>query len=146
MTVRYDDDRKAWIVDNVTEISGTMFNNLLKWGQPYTPYDTGLFRHDIYDSGAAEPPIVVFKNADVLSNGFGQNVKLTDFDVVKKLGSESTGLNDGNYTLKQLQDMGLSRTGRSGDHVITTDLYVNQDKWGVRSELGSGNAAYFLDR
>ena len=35
MTVRYDDDRKAWIVDNVTEISGIMFNNLLKWGQPY---------------------------------------------------------------------------------------------------------------
>ncbi|WP_136661864.1 hypothetical protein [Nitratireductor sp. XY-223] len=33
MTIRYDNKRKAWIFDDIGEVTGAMFNNLLKWGQ-----------------------------------------------------------------------------------------------------------------
>ena len=58
MAIRFDRRRNAWMIDDVTEVTGTMFNNLLKWGQPYTPYDTGLFRPDAHDAGLAELPTV----------------------------------------------------------------------------------------
>ena len=78
-----------------TEVTGTMFNNLLKWGQPYTPYDTGLFRHDIYDAGLDRLPTVISNNKDVLSNGFGKYVRLTNFDIVKRLKKFEVDLPDG---------------------------------------------------
>ena len=96
----------------------------------------------MYDSGAAEPPKIVFNNEDVLMRGFGQRIELQDFDVIRNLRTKQMSLADGKYTLKQLQKLGLSKPGRSGDHVITTDLYLNQDRLGVSEELGAGNAAY----
>ena len=149
MTVRYDDDRKAWIVDNVTEISGTMFNNLLKWGQPYTPYDTGLFRHDIYDAGLDRLPTVISNNKDVLSNGFGKYVRLTNFDIVKRLKKFEVDLPDGVYSLKKLQDLGLSRLGsrpedggRFGDHAMPSNLYWKRYHVGLSNDLPWPEAAY----
>ena len=142
MTIQFDRKRRAWIADDITEVTGTVFNNLLKWGQPYNPYQAGLFEHEVYDSGAAEPPKIVFNNEDVLTRGFGQRIELQDFDVIRNLRTKQMSLADGKYTLKQLQKLGLSKPGRSGDHVITTDLYLNQDRLGVSEELGAGNAAY----
>ena len=144
MTIRYDSKRNAWIIDDVSEVTGAMFNNLLRWGQPYSPYDTGLFRHDVYDAGLDSLPTMIFDNRDVLTNGFGQNVQLLDFDVVKKLKRNKTELGDGSYTLKQLQTKGLSKTGHRGDHVIGTNLYLNQGRLGVSPRLGSDNAAYIF--
>ena len=58
MTIRYDDNRRAWILDDVTQVTGAMFNNLLKWGQPYSPKDTGLFGPDANNAGLADLPTV----------------------------------------------------------------------------------------
>ena len=144
MPIAFDERRMAWIVDDVSEVTGVTLNNMLKWGQPYNPYQSELFRSDLYDSGAGEPPTIIFRNQDVLTNGFGQNVKLTDFDVLKNLLKQKTNLGDGEYNLKQLQDLGLSKTGDHGDHVISTDLYLNQRKLGVSPKLGWDDAAYIF--
>ena len=136
MSITFDEKRKSWIVDDVSKVTGVTLNNMLKWGQPYNPYQSGLFKSDLYDSGAGEPPTIIFRTEDVLTNGFGQNVKLTDFDVLKNLRNKNTNLSDGTYSLKQLQNLGLSKTGDRGDHVIGTDLYLNQDKLGVSPKLG----------
>ena len=142
MPITFDEKRKAWIVDDVSEVTGVTLNNMLKWGQPYNPYQSELFKNALYDSGVGEPPTIIFRTEDVLTNGFGQNVKLTDFDVLKNLRNKNTSLGDGTYSLKQLQDLGLSKTGDRGDHVIGTNLYLNQHKLGVSPKLGWDDAAY----
>ena len=48
----------AWIVDDVSKVTGVTLNNMLKWGQPYKPYQSELFKSDLYDSGAGEPPTI----------------------------------------------------------------------------------------
>lgn len=114
----------------------------MQWGQPYTPYEPD-FRHDLYDGDhMITSPTVIFNNQDVITHGFGQNIQLTDFDVVQNLQQNGASVSDRTYTLSQLQDMGLSAPGQFGDHAIGTNLYLNQGGVGVSSQLGAGTAAY----
>lgn len=142
MPITWDNDRRAWVFDDVTEVEPGHFNNLLQWGQPYTPYEPG-FRHDLYDGDhTITSPTVIFSNQDVITHGFGQNIQLTDFDVVQNLQQNGANVPNGTYTLTQLQNMGLSAPGQFGDHAMGTNLYINQGGVGVSSQLGAGTAAY----
>ena len=142
MAITWDNDKRAWIFDDVTEVDQFHFNNLLKWGQPYNPYEPG-FRHDLYDGEhMIISPTVIFNNQDVLTHGYGQNIQLTDFDVVKNLQEDGANIPNGTYTLIQLQNLGLSSPGQFGDHAMGTNLYLNQSGVGVSPNLGAGTAAY----
>lgn len=126
MAITWNNDRRSWIFDDVTEVEPGYFDNLLKYGQPYTPYEPE-FRHDLYDGeNMITSPAVVFNNQDVLTHGFGQNIQLTDFDVVQNLQSNGANIPDGIYSLTQLQEMGLSRAGQFGDHAMGTNLGATQ--------------------
>lgn len=143
MAISWDENRRAWVFDDVTEVEPGHFNNLLNYGQPYDPSETGLFRHDLYDGGNfITSPTVIFYNQDVISNGFGLNIQLSDFDVVQNLQQNGANIVDGTYTLAQLQQLGLSAPGQFGDHAMGTNLYINQAGIGVTSNLGAGTAAY----
>lgn len=82
-------------------------------------------------------PTVIFNNQDVITNGYGQNIQLTDFDVVQNLQQNGANVPNGTYTLTQLQELGLSAPGQFGDHAMGTNLYINQGGVGVSSGLPS---------
>jgi hypothetical protein len=138
----YDPDRVAWIADDVAYVSGNDLNNLLRFGQPFDPSNhlTGRFyRDDLEGLTPALGPNVIFSQENVQLNGFGRNITLNDFDVVKKIkaGDYNHLLQEGRtYTLAQLQALGISPvkigelTGKDvGDHMITTDLYWDSPKY-----------------
>lgn len=131
----YDQGRGAWVADDINFVSGTHFNNLLRYGQPFDPgnHISGQFyRDDLEGTVPASGPTVIFQQENVITQGFGSNVNFDDFDLVRDLrsGEYSDQLQDGQtYTLSDLQELGISppvigSNGQDfGDHALSTNLY-----------------------
>ena len=131
----YDPSLNAWLVDDVTYVTGEDFNNLLRYGQPFNPsniYTGQFYIHEIEDIVPALGPTVIFSQYNVLTEGIGSSIDFDDFDLVKdlKAGVYSAQLEEGRvYTLSELQALGISpqvigENGQDyGDHALSTDLY-----------------------
>jgi len=134
----------------------THFDNLLRYGQPYDPnnhFESQFYRHDL--EGAIGDPIVQFAQEDVFLNGFGQDIKFDDFDLVKDLraGNYNAQLQANvSYTLSDLQGLGIStpafREGVDyGQHALGTDLYLvasNRPDPGISPNFSRAEAAYIF--
>lgn len=130
---RYDTKTNSWIADDVTKVTGTHFNNLLLYGQPYNPnniYDSFFYRADL--EGKILNPQIRFDQGQVIIKAFGNRVSFDSFDIVKKIkaGNYNDKLTEGTtYSLAELQSMGISVpkvvNGLDfGDHAENFTLYA----------------------
>lgn len=121
MPIVFDPSRNVWVVHDISELRPGHVVNMLQWGQPYTPYESG-FNHEIYENGYESPPTMAFSNQNAMMH-FGQNVQLDMFDVVRNFTSGAHNLPDGTYSFDDLVNRGLATGGDFGDHRISTNLY-----------------------
>ncbi len=71
----YDEDRSAWVADDVAYVTGDNLNNLLRFGQPFDPNSrlTGRFyRHDLEGTVGDIGPTVIFDQYNVLTRGLAK--------------------------------------------------------------------------
>ncbi|MCA3234816.1 MAG: hypothetical protein INH06_21305 [Cupriavidus sp.] len=151
----YDPERTAWIADDLNYVTGTHFNNLLKFGQPWDPnnyYGRKFYKAELEGIIPDLGPTVILSQEDVYLNGFGRNIKFDDFELVKNLkkGYYSDKLLTGrSYTLSELQVLGISpvKIGGNGqdygDHALSTTLYGNI--WGGQDPFIQPGARYPIE-
>ena len=70
----------TWMVDDITDFFSGDMNNLLQYGQPYTPYMPEFDRDSPFNNDVS----VTFSQSDVMTNGYGESISASDFPVVSQ--------------------------------------------------------------
>ncbi len=127
---------KVWSCSSYSDLNYAEINNFAEYGQPKSPYEPG-YDHDFIPDFANI--VIQMTQLEVMTNGYGRNVRVDSFKVAKDFLSRKISVNNGTYSFDQLVTAGLAS---SGDRWINSNLYG----WGGYSvsagSISSGDAAY----
>lgn len=130
--------RRVWQCTEYADLQFAEIENFAEYGQPRSPYEPGFI--------SEETSIPDFKNviiempqAEVMKNGYGQNIEATDFPIVNKFLTDTPlALPVGSYTFA---DLVSKKFATEADRTITDNLYGNLFGKVVAGTISPGDAA-----
>jgi len=112
--MRYENG--TWLVDDISDFWSGNMNDLLQYGQPYSPY-TPQFDHSMPFS----PDIsLTFLQTDVMQNGYGASISASSFPIVQQW---VNGEHDVGSGIFHFPDLVAAGTVDSRDRIISAHLY-----------------------
>jgi hypothetical protein len=128
-----DKNRGVWVCTNYTDLDGDAINKLAEFGEPFTPYEHPGFDPDFEPDFANV--VVEMPQIQVMTHGYGRNVKPEDFPIVKRFLGGPFPLPNGTYTFDDLLKRGYAKN--ASERWINTNLYG----WGLWA-IGAGDLDY----
>lgn len=131
-----DKASKIWKCRRYSDLNYAEITNLAEYGQPMSPYEAG-FDHDfVPDFGRV---IVEMPQSEVMTNGYGKNIKAETFPIVGRFLKEKFAFPCGTFNFNDLVKHGFAR---GGDRWIRSNLY-GWGGYGISAgSIDSGDAAY----
>ena len=136
MTWTLDSSKKVWKCSSYSDLHYAAINNLAEYGQPKSPYERGFDHNFVPDFANV---IVEMTQLEVMTNGYGRDVKVESFPIVNRFLSEKLPLGHGNYDFDQLVRAGFAK---KSERWIKSNLY-GWGGYGVQAgSIDSADAAY----
>jgi hypothetical protein len=132
----------VWKCDSYADLNYAEINNLAEYGQPFSPYEKG-FLHD-FDPDFGNV-VIEMPQTEVMTNGYGKNIKAESFPVVRRFLHEKHTLPCGTLTFDDLVAQRFATTKPKNDKRISTkELYPFQgSKYGIAAgDIAGSDAAY----
>ncbi len=134
--------RYVWACDFYTDLQLYNINNLAEYGQPFDPYEPG-FDHDFHDQKTKFDEIEIeLPQSQVMFNGYGRNLALDVFPVIKGFLSGRVELPSGTYSFDQMIEID-KKFDYKYSTIYLTNLYWKNLIGGIDSgEVSRPDAAY----
>ena len=136
MSWTLDTKTGVWKCTSYADLNYAEINNLAEYGQPFSPYEPGFLHDFTPDFGNV---VVEMPQLEVMTHGYGKNLKADTFPLVKRFLNEQLPIPIGTYGFDDLVRLQFAK---AGDRWIRSNLY-GWGGYGISAgSIAAGDAAY----
>lgn len=132
----YDKSSKTWKCSRYSDLQYAEITNLAEYGQPMNPHESGFLQDLVPDFGDIK---VEMPQSEVMTFGYGKDIKADQFPVVKRFLKEKLSFPTGKYTFDALKRGGFAK---EKERWISTNLYGFGSYGITAGAINPGDAAY----